>query len=55
MLLTLSSNRRLFKADRGNTFTDTQRWNTGAAIEGTKYSLAYRIKRRLRQWLGMRG
>lgn len=55
MLLTLNSNRRLFKADKGNVFLDNQRWNTGAAIVGTRYSLAYRIKRRLRQWLGMRG
>ncbi|MBK7656724.1 MAG: hypothetical protein IPJ18_18530 [Betaproteobacteria bacterium] len=27
MLLTLNSNRRLFKADSGTTFTDSQRWN----------------------------
>ena len=55
MLLTLNSNRRLFKADSGDLFLDTQRWNTGAAIVGTKYSLAYRVKRRLREWLGMKG
>ena len=38
MPITRSSNRRLFKTNSGKVFIDTQRWNTGAAIVGTRYT-----------------